>query len=287
MRVVLRVPCCVDHEASGGVRVGLPHPAALARATQPHSPPQLCTVHAGVSLLLVHGWSPARQRRSFPACAACGKRRSLSVLSILQTFRPAVPRALLVGTGDVWPSADAVSDARASLSPCPTSASGATLTIHAALTPPRSLYSPTGGWASRLTQLERWGVALQNAAALVSSLGGGHFLCHQLAASRGAADAQVALCVKLGRPDLAARAALHHVYIDVSSGAFRTARARLALLRGYGEEGGRDGGLCGMLDAAEGYVTRAEGLVRRGLSPPPENAAERARDELHRWRVYK
>lgn len=127
---------------------------------------------------------------------------------------------------------------------------------------PRRAFSCGGAgaaWSQRLVTSEHASASLASAAALVSTLGGGHFLCKHIGASIALARAQMRLAAALGDAPAWRRCHVHLLYIAVQCGQWRAARALLRRVRGLGVAA-RDEGLLAMARAAGLYLRRTRAL---------------------------
>jgi len=82
-------------------------------------------------------------------------------------------------------------------------------------------YAPPGpglAWEGRLRRLLRLRVAYEEASAMLSTLGGGHFLCRHLKEARALASAQQRLALAAGDSRQAVRCGVHHCYACMSAG---------------------------------------------------------------------
>jgi hypothetical protein len=119
-------------------------------------------------------------------------------------------------------------------------------------------------WEDRLIILENRFVALANANAFISTLGGGHFLCKQVSRARAMALAQRRVARALGNEGLEAMTLVHLVYTDIQVGNFRRAASTLRALRAYAERAG-NGVLTNMVESGQRFCRRTYALWRAGL----------------------
>ena len=68
--------------------------------------------------------------------------------------------------------------------------------------------------------------SLVSANAFISTLGGGHFLCKQIDASRKMAARQIEIARRLGDASLALECEVHLIYNDIQTGEFYSAKQR-------------------------------------------------------------
>ena len=68
--------------------------------------------------------------------------------------------------------------------------------------------------------------SLVSANAFISTLGGGHFLCKQIDASRKMAARQIEIARRLGDESLALECEVHLIYNDIQTGEFYSAKQR-------------------------------------------------------------
>lgn len=138
---------------------------------------------------------------------------------------------------------------------------------------------------ARLLGLAAATASLTSAQALTSTLGGGAFLCRQVAAAAAHARAQVRLALRAGDYGAAARAELHLAFCLVQAGLWAPAAARLRALAAVAAARG-DGSLARLVAAGRVHLRSARRLERAGTlhCTPTDSAAARS-DELYRFRL--
>jgi hypothetical protein len=139
------------------------------------------------------------------------------------------------------------------------------------LVPPLSFLAAGGAglaFSSRLSRLANFYMRQQAANAAASTVGGGAFLCRQIALARRAARLQMRVAARLGDARLFARAALHTVYVECALLRWRRAARRLRALRAHATAAG-DGELLRMVAAAAAHARRARALAASGALQAP------------------
>lgn len=169
-----------------------------------------------------------------------------------------------------------------------TDASGAhqqpTLLLVIPLVPQRTAQLPDRAGSGRFVHAANVLIALATANAYISTLGGGHFLCKQVAAARAMAVAQMRVAVALRDDHLLARCHVHLVYCSLQEGDWAGAAARLAGLAPLPRRL-HDDVLASMLVAAQGVLDSATALAAAGALDPAAAAPPGVVDELYRWRL--
>jgi len=115
----------------------------------------------------------------------------------------------------------------------------------------------------RLIALENKHVTLQTANALVSTLGGGHFLCRQVSAAMAMARRQMWIARELGDAKLLLRCHVHLAYCLIQVGAFGSA-VRLLRHINTAATALEDGVCAGMVTAARRHARKTHELWRQG-----------------------
>jgi hypothetical protein len=140
-------------------------------------------------------------------------------------------------------------------------------------------------WSTRLVALDNMAKTLTTASAYISTLGGGHFMCKHVAEALAMAGRQMAVARALGDDRLLARCHVHVVYAFIQAGRFRSAMARLRVLRRVAARMG-DTVLAAMVGAGVRYCRATHGLWASGTLDEVQPSAEDARnDELYRQRL--
>jgi hypothetical protein len=159
-----------------------------------------------------------------------------------------------------------------------------------------SLLSHCGkAFGQRLVALANRVSALESANALVSTLGGGHFLCKHVGQALALAQAQLRISAELGDAALWRRCHIHLIYICIQVAHWAEAAALLRRVRLLGLRSG-DSGLLAMAGAARTYLAKTRRLARSGQLPAPAPAPRApaasvilpqqvVSDDLHRQRL--
>ena len=140
---------------------------------------------------------------------------------------------------------------------------------------------PGEAFGRRLMHLVARKQALLHTNAMVSTLGGGHFLCGHLDAAKALASRQLAVARALGDPALYARVHMHFVYIALHSGRLDESLAIAQAVQQHAQAAG-DEELASMAHAAAVLVTRLKAAVVPAAAPDAGLAG--AGDDFARYR---
>lgn len=144
-------------------------------------------------------------------------------------------------------------------------------------------FTPCPGFAfarrvERLLVVKR---ALLHTNALVSTLGGGHFMCGHLDTAKALAARQLTVARALGDSRLFGRVHMHYVYIALHEGNFPRSAAIAAAVQAHALAG-QDSELASMAHAALVLATRLAAAVVPDAAPGAELAG--AGDDFARYR---
>lgn len=139
-------------------------------------------------------------------------------------------------------------------------------------------------WIRRAVRLTKQYVALITANAYISTLGGGHFLCHHLGHAKVLAQLQLQVAHGLGDDNLIFGCYMHMIYNWIQRGKFRLARQVLKKLASVAqckeEEHWQS-----VIEAARIYVLKTKQL-HRTLAKQKLRGHDPLVDNYYRQRIY-